>query len=136
VLIASPKAGVLLWLVPVAAVVTFCCWTLHLWRTEGSHAFQLNEERRKLGDLVGIAATAFCFALIHQSQLGYAWGPLLLLFFVGLVLTAVRARLRTVAGSFLIHVAYNSTLVFLHWVSTDHFRHMEKAAMIIVSGSR
>jgi uncharacterized protein len=136
VLIASPKSGFVLWLAPVLMVVAFCGWTLYIWLSQGAHAFQLNEERRRLGDRIGIAATAFCFALIHQSQLGYAWGPLLLLFFVGLVLTAVRARLRTVGGSFLIHVAYNTTLFVLLWVSTDHFRHMEKAAMMIARGQR
>lgn len=132
VLIASPKSGFVLWLVPVLAVVAFCGWTLYVWISEGPRAFEANDQRRRLGDLVGIAATAFCFALIHQSQLGYAWGPLLLLFFVGLVLTTVRARLRTVGGSFLIHVAYNTTLFTLLWLSTDHFRHMEKAAAIVI----
>jgi hypothetical protein len=135
VLIASPKSGFVLWLIPVLTVIGFCGWMLYLWLNLGAHAFQANADRRRLGNLIGIAATAFCFALIHQSQLGYAWGPLLLLFFVGLVLTAVRARLRTVGGSFLIHVAYNTTLFSLLWISTDHFRHMEKAAAMIVGGS-
>jgi membrane protease YdiL (CAAX protease family) len=131
VTIASPKSGFALWLLPVLGVIAFCGWMLYLWLSQGPHAFQLTDSGRRLGNIIGIAATAFGFALIHQSQLGYAWGPLLLLFFVGLVLTTVRARLRTVGGSFLIHVAYNATLFSLLWITTDHFQHMERAATII-----
>lgn len=136
VLIASPKSGFVLWLIPVLIVIAFCGWMVYLWVNLGPRAFEVDDDHRRLGMGIGIAATAFCFALLHQSQLGYAWGPLLLLFSVGLVLTTVRARLHTVGGSFLIHVAYNATLFFLLWVSTDHFRHMEKATAMIVGGSR
>jgi membrane protease YdiL (CAAX protease family) len=87
---------------------------------------------RRLGVTFGIIITALLFALIHQSQLAYAWGPLLLLFIVGVVLTTVRARTNSVGASFLLHVAYNSTLFVLLWLSTDHFRHMEKAAAAIL----
>lgn len=82
---------------------------------------------RRAGAAVGIGLTALFFALLHQSQLGYAWAPLLLLFVVGLVLTGVRAYRGSVGASFLIHVGYNATLFVLLWLGTDHFRHMEKA---------
>jgi uncharacterized protein len=81
---------------------------------------------RRAGVRLGVVFTAMLFSLIHQSQLGYAWGPLLLLFIVGLVITTVRARTGSVAAGFLIHVAYNFTLFFLLYVSTDHFRHLER----------
>lgn len=86
---------------------------------------------RRTGVTLGIVMTSILFAFIHQSQLGYAWAPLLLLFIVGLVLTGVRARTGSVARSFLIHVGYNTTLFSLLWLQTDRFHHMEKAAAAI-----
>lgn len=82
---------------------------------------------RRAGVSVSIVITALLFALLHQSQLGYAWAPLLLLFIVGMVLTTVRARRNSVAASFLIHVGYNLTLFVMLWAATDHFHHLEKA---------
>lgn len=77
-----------------------------------------------VGASVGI--TALCFALIHEAQLAHAWAPLLLLWFVGLVLTAVRAWTKSVGASFCVHVGYNFTLFALMFIATDHFRHLEK----------
>jgi membrane protease YdiL (CAAX protease family) len=45
---------------------------------------------------------------------------------VGLVLTLVRARTKSVAASLLIHIAYNGTISVLMYVGTDRFRHLEK----------
>lgn len=87
---------------------------------------------RRAGITFGTIMTAALFAFIHQSQLGMAWAPLLLLFIVGLVLTAVRVKTNSVAASFLIHVAYNGTLFVLLWIGTDRFRHMEKAAAAVL----
>lgn len=81
---------------------------------------------RRLGISASIAITALLFALIHESQLAHAWAPLLLLWFVGLVLTYVRARTRSVGASFCIHAGYNLTLFTLMFLATDHFRHLEK----------
>ncbi len=81
---------------------------------------------RRLGAGLAVAITALCFALIHQAQLAHAWAPLLLLWFVGLVLTAVRAWTKSVGASFCVHVGYNFTLFTLMYVVTDHFRHLEK----------
>ncbi|MFB3917864.1 MAG: lysostaphin resistance A-like protein [Terriglobales bacterium] len=83
---------------------------------------------RRLGIAPGVVVTSILFAFIHQSQLGHAWGPLLLLFIVGLVLTIVRARTDSVAPGFLIHVSYNFSLFLLLWSSTGHFRHFERLA--------
>ncbi len=81
---------------------------------------------RRLGMLFGIVLTAALFAMIHESQLGYAWGPVLLLFIVGLALTITRARTRSVAAGFLVHVGYNLMLFVLLYLSTDRFHHLEK----------
>lgn len=81
---------------------------------------------RRLGVGVSVAITALCFALIHEAQLAQAWAPLLLLWFVGLVLTAVRAWTKSVGASLCVHVGYNFTLFLLLYLASDHFRHLEK----------
>jgi membrane protease YdiL (CAAX protease family) len=81
---------------------------------------------RKWGVAAGVTITAALFALLHQGQLAHAWAPLLLIFFVGLVLTAVRAWRGSVATTFLIHVGYNATLFTMLYIASDHFRHLEK----------
>ena len=81
---------------------------------------------RRLGVFLGVVLTAIAFAFIHESQLAHAWAPLLMLFVVGVALTAVRARIQSVAGSWLVHVGYNSTLFLLLFLASDHFRHLEK----------
>jgi membrane protease YdiL (CAAX protease family) len=82
---------------------------------------------RRLGVIGGILLTALPFALIHMAQYGYAWGAVLIIFLVGIVLTAVRAVTKSVASSFLAHVSYNGTLMVLAALQTDGFRHMDKA---------
>jgi uncharacterized protein len=87
---------------------------------------------RRIGVWLGVVTTALSFGLIHASQVGWAWSSILLLFVVGLVLTIVRARTRSVAASFLVHTAYNTTIFVLLWLSTDHFRHLEKIGATIL----
>src|SRR5260221_13413259 len=53
---------------------------------------------RYLGLAFGTALTAGLFALIHQGQLAHAWAPLSLLYFVGFVLTSIRAATKSVAA--------------------------------------
>ena len=82
--------------------------------------------KRQVGLAAAVLLTAFGFALLHGSQLKFAWGPLLVIFLVGLVLTMVRAQKNSVAASLLMHVAYNGTISALMFVATDGFRHLEK----------
>jgi CAAX protease family protein len=81
---------------------------------------------RRLGLGVAVVLTAAGFALLHGSQLLFAWGPVLVIFLVGVVLTSVRAKRNSVAASLLIHVAYNGTISVLMFIATDGFRHLEK----------
>lgn len=85
---------------------------------------------RRMGVVWGILLTALPFGLIHAFQYGYAWGAVLIIFLVGVVLTTVRAATKSVASSVLAHVGYNGTLMVLAALQTDGFRHMEKAAML------
>ena len=81
---------------------------------------------RRFGMGKGIVATALGFGLIHVVQYGYSWASVLLIFLVGVVLGIVRARKDSVAAGFLVHAAYNSTIIFMLLIATDGFRHLEK----------
>jgi membrane protease YdiL (CAAX protease family) len=78
------------------------------------------------GRFLAVLLTSGSFAMVHSEQLGRAWGPLLVLFLVGLVLTGARVVTRSVTPGFLIHVGYNLSLFSLLYVGTDHFRHLER----------
>jgi hypothetical protein len=86
---------------------------------------------RRLGVFWGILLTALPFGLIHFIQYGNSWGAVLIIFLVGVVLTAVRAKTKSVASSFLAHAGYNGTLMVLAAWATDGFRHMEKAGAVL-----
>ena len=45
--------------------------------------------------------------------------------------TRLVRRTGSVASSFLVHVGYNGTEMFLLLLATDGFRHMEKAALAV-----
>ena len=81
---------------------------------------------RRLGLPVAVFLTALGFALLHAAQLGHAWGPVLVIFLVGVVLTLVRAKTNSVAAGVLIHMAYNGTITIAMYAATDGFRHLEK----------
>jgi membrane protease YdiL (CAAX protease family) len=84
---------------------------------------------RRVGVFAGILLTALPFGLMHLPQYGYEWSAVLIIFLVGVVLTAVRAATKSVAAGFLVHVGYNGGLMILAAVATDGFRHMEKAGV-------
>jgi hypothetical protein len=86
---------------------------------------------RRIGIFWGILLTALPFGLIHFIQYGNSWGAVLIIFLVGVVLTAVRAKTKSVASSFLAHAGYNGTLMLLAAWATDGFRHMEKAGLLL-----
>jgi membrane protease YdiL (CAAX protease family) len=81
---------------------------------------------RRFGVAMAVLATAAGFSVIHAPQLGRAWGPVLVIFIVGLTLTLTRAVTKSVAASLIIHMAYNGTLSILLFVGTDGFRHLER----------
>jgi membrane protease YdiL (CAAX protease family) len=86
---------------------------------------------RRIGVFWGILLTALPFGLIHFIQYGNSWGAVLIIFLVGVVLTSVRAKTKSVASSFLAHAGYNGTLMLLAAWATDGFRHMEKAGFLL-----
>jgi uncharacterized protein len=86
---------------------------------------------RRIGILWAILFTALPFGLIHAVQYGYAWGAVLVIFLVGVVLTTVRAFTKSVAASFLAHAGYNGALMILSAIATDGFRHMDKGGLFL-----
>jgi membrane protease YdiL (CAAX protease family) len=81
---------------------------------------------RRVGVIFSVLLTAAAFSMVHAPQLAKAWGPVLIIFLVGLALTIVRVASRSVAAGLLMHVAYNGTLSILLFVATDGFRHLER----------
>ena len=65
------------------------------------------------------------FAWMHSEQVGRAWGPLLLLYCVSLILCTVRLVTRSLAASFVLHTAYNTTFMAALFVGTHHFRNLQ-----------
>jgi membrane protease YdiL (CAAX protease family) len=78
------------------------------------------------GRMLAVLATSLAFAMVHGEQLGQAWGPLLVLFVVGMVLTITRVVTRSVTPGLLIHMGYNLMLFSVLYIGTDHFRHLER----------
>jgi membrane protease YdiL (CAAX protease family) len=79
---------------------------------------------KSLGVLPGILITGALFGLMHGSQLGWTWGLVLLLTFVGVIFTFARARTGTVLASFLLHLGYNSMIAVTSIIATRGFQHM------------
>jgi membrane protease YdiL (CAAX protease family) len=79
---------------------------------------------KSLGVFPGIVITGALFGLMHGSQLGWTWGLVLLLTFVGMIFTFARARTGTVFASFLMHLGYNSMIAVSSIIATKGFQHM------------
>ena len=81
---------------------------------------------RRFGVSVGISFSAFGFGLMHAAQYGYSWASVLLIFLVGVVLGIVRAFKDSVAAGFLVHAAYNGTIILMILIATGGLRHLER----------
>ena len=76
--------------------------------------------------IFGSVISSILFAIIHGSQLHWAKGPVAVLFVASLAFSAVYIRLRSVAASTLVHVAYNS-LIFLELIiESGGYHHLDK----------
>ena len=81
---------------------------------------------RAQGTATSVLVTAVAFMAVHGAQLNFHWAALLPIFLVGLVLTVVRARTRSLAASVLVHISYNATLFLMVFTITGGFRHMDR----------
>jgi hypothetical protein len=80
----------------------------------------------RVGIPVSILITSLGFAFMHSQQVSHAWGPLLLIGIVSVVLCIVRLAMNSVAAGVVVHAAYNFTLFAGVLYQTDGFRHLEK----------
>ncbi|MGH9467736.1 MAG: lysostaphin resistance A-like protein [Terriglobales bacterium] len=76
------------------------------------------------GEALAIFVTGLLFGLMHAAQLGWAWGAVLILVLVGIVLTVVRARSGSLLPSWLMHCAYNGVLFAAEFISSRGFHHL------------
>ena len=74
---------------------------------------------------LAVTITAALFALVHANQLADSWAPIMVIFFVGIVLTLVRAQTRSLASSWIVHLCYNTTLFAVTFVQTSGFRKLQ-----------
>lgn len=102
---------------------------LSLPRTEAARDHWNSSNRISMaGYAFSAVLTSILFAALHGQQVAFTWPVLLLLFFVSLVLSAVRLRLRSVLASTLIHASYNFTIFLTAFIATGGYRHLDKMA--------
>ena len=82
---------------------------------------------RRLGNAVSVILTALTFASIHVFEYK-AWGPVVIIFLVGVVLTAVRARMKSVGASFIVHAIYNGVPIVGTMIASHGFQQLDKIA--------
>ena len=80
---------------------------------------------RRAGALVSLIVTSVLFGAIHAQQLAGAWTQVTCIILVGLVLTVVRWRFRSLASSTLVHVGYNGALFVAMFVETHGFTNFQ-----------
>jgi membrane protease YdiL (CAAX protease family) len=76
---------------------------------------------RRAGVLLSLVVTSLLFGAMHATQLGGAWIQVSFIVLVGVVLTVVRWRSRSLACSTLVHVGYNGLLFAALFVQTRGF---------------
>ncbi|MHB8410854.1 MAG: CPBP family intramembrane glutamic endopeptidase [Candidatus Acidiferrales bacterium] len=79
---------------------------------------------RKWGIPAGVLITGVIFGLMHALQLWGGWVQIAMLIFVGIILTFVRARTRSVVASYLVHVSYNTFLFMGFFIGTQGLKHI------------
>lgn len=82
--------------------------------------------KQRFGVIAATVATALPFALMHGAQYGDSWASVLLIFVLGAVLATVREKTNSLAASFLVHTAYNGTIIMIIFGATGGFRHLER----------
>lgn len=77
---------------------------------------------RLTGVALAVVGTALLFAALHVSQYWGAWNHVLLISIVGLCFSLVRGVTGSVTPGYILHTAYNATLIAgLYW-QTNYFR--------------
>jgi membrane protease YdiL (CAAX protease family) len=112
----------------VPAIAIAYDW-ISLPRTPESHMrWQATTTLTPVSLIFSAVVTSFLFALIHGQQVGFAWGAMLVLFTISLVLTFVRVKTQSVAASTLVHMAYNGFIFIVMILVTGGYRHLDRMA--------
>ncbi len=69
-----------------------------------------------------VIATALLFAGLHIPEYWGAWDHVVMILIVGVVFSLVRGMTRSVMPSYILHLAYNGTLMLLLYFQTHHFQ--------------
>jgi membrane protease YdiL (CAAX protease family) len=77
---------------------------------------------KSLGRWFAVAGTAVLFAALHVSEYWGAWNHVLLILVVGVVFSLARGLTGSLAPSFVLHLAYNTSLMLMLFLGTDRFR--------------
>jgi membrane protease YdiL (CAAX protease family) len=77
-----------------------------------------------------IAATAILFAGLHIPEYWGAWNNVIMILVVGLTFSIVRGLTGSLTPSFVLHLAYNGTLMLLLFLQTQHFHRMPTGFLI------
>lgn len=88
--------------------------------------WQTTTDLTKTGLFFSAIVTSIFFALLHAEQLAHAWGALIVLFCVSLVLTLIRVRTQSVACSALVHACYNLSVFIALFIATGGYRHLDR----------
>lgn len=112
----------------VPAIAIAYDW-LSIPRTPESHMrWQATTSLTPLSLIFSGVVSSFLFAFIHGAQVGYAWGAMIVLFSVSLILTFVRVKTESVAASTLVHMAYNAFIFIVMIFATGGYRHLDRMA--------
>ena len=79
---------------------------------------------RLWGVKLAVMGTAALFAALHVPEYWGAWNHVLLISVVGLVFSLARGLSGSVMPSYVLHLAYNTTLMIGLYLQTDGFRHV------------
>ncbi len=71
---------------------------------------------------IALVATSAAFSLVHGAQYGWRWQNLSILFWVGLVLGAVRMRTGSTKAAALVHASYNGLLFAVLLAAPEQLR--------------
>ncbi|HET7214840.1 MAG TPA: type II CAAX endopeptidase family protein [Terriglobia bacterium] len=77
-----------------------------------------------------IISTAILFAGLHIPEYWGAWNNVVMILVVGLTFSIVRGVTHSVTPSFVLHLAYNGTLMLLLFLQTQHFHKMPAGLLI------
>lgn len=101
---------------------------INLFRWAERRGFTTQAVTRYIGIPLSILLTTIPFALLHATQVSDAWGPLLLIATVSVILCIVRLVTDSVAAGAVVHAAYNFVLFAGVLMQTSGFQHLHKLA--------